>query len=956
MAETKKYYHNLDVDNNKVTHLLLNPLTTAQRTAVGTLLGPLDEGYVCFDTTLNQQYFWDGAAWVTVTATAAWGSITGTLTAQTDLTAYLAANYYPLATNPAGYLTTAAANLLYYPLSSNPAGYLTSETDPVFTAWLATPPNISIFNNDAGYLTSAVVSVGSSLPISSTGGIAPIISISQSSGSSDGYLSSIDWTTFNSKQDAITLTTSGTSGAATFISNVLNIPQYQSVITNPVTGTGTATRVAFWDSSSSISSDSALYWDNVNKRLGIGTATPSKALDVASDALVNGALLGIGPNTGSSFPNTNIVFGTSALAANTTGYYNAAIGTNAMNANTTGYYNLAIGYDALKVNLISRTNIAIGATSLGKFIGDGTVNGGNTGIGALTLRDNVTGLYNTAIGYGSILSVTGSSYNSAIGYSALRYATTAAFNTAIGTYAGSYYGSAGTTTLTTANNGTFIGYYSRPLSNSSTNEIVIGYNSVGNGNDSTTIGNSNTTSTNLFGALGFGATPSYGTSGQVLTSGGTGVAPTWTTPSTSGRILHGIALGTDTYTATIGTATSYTDGDAYLVRFTNGNTSTATLNINGIGAVTLYRNNDGAVLGGDIIAGAEMLCVYDGTTSHFQVIGVAPNTLIAYVTNADSVTITKGQVVYAFGGQGDRMTVKLANNTGDATSAQTVGLVWSTSIASNQKGLIMMQGLLDGLSILPTSTYNDGDPIYLGSTAGSITNVKPYAPNHLVYLGVVTTASPGAAGRMYVRVQNGYELDELHNVQAQSPTVNDVLYYFGGSPGQWKTASLSTILGYTPVASNAAITPGTNLKITYDSKGLVTSGTTASTSDLSDVTAWIDYSATSTIVGFSAYAVKKIQYKKIDAATMIVQFQIESTAGNGSGTATSFTLPFNASSWGTQYFIYHSLNNTTTQAASSCTIAASSNVVNFYPSASASGNWTASTTRHLQGQIIVNIA
>lgn len=28
------------------------------------------------------------------------------------------------------------------------------ETDPVFTAWLATPPNVSIFTNDAGYLTS----------------------------------------------------------------------------------------------------------------------------------------------------------------------------------------------------------------------------------------------------------------------------------------------------------------------------------------------------------------------------------------------------------------------------------------------------------------------------------------------------------------------------------------------------------------------------------------------------------------------------------------------------------------------------------------------------------------------------------------------------------------------------------------------------------------------------------
>ena len=266
-----------------------------------------------------------------------------------------------------------------------------------------------------------------------------------------------------------------------------------------------------------------------------------------------------------------------------------------------------------------------------------------------------------------------------------------------------------------------------------------------------------------------------------------------------GGIPHATASGTDTYTATITGVTSYADGDAYLIRFTNGNTSGATLNINSLGAITLYRNNDGVLIGGDIISGGEMICVYNSTTSGFQCIGTAPNSLFSYVTNADSVTLTKGMPVYAFGGTGDRMTVKRAYNTGDSTSAQTVGLVLSTSIATNQKGLIMMQGLLDGLSILPTSTWADGDTVYLGSTAGTITNVKPYAPNHLVYLGVVTTSSNGAAGRIYVRVQNGYELDELHNVQAQSPSLKDTLWYDNTvSPAQWKTASISTVLGFTP--------------------------------------------------------------------------------------------------------------------------------------------------------------
>ena len=210
-------------------------------------------------------------------------------------------------------------------------------------------------------------------------------------------------------------------------------------------------------------------------------------------------------------------------------------------------------------------------------------------------------------------------------------------------------------------------------------------------------------------------------------------------PAGGSGIPHATASGTDTYTATITGVAAYADADAYLIRFTNGNTTGATLNINALGAKTLYRNNDGALIGGDIINGGEMLCIYNTSLNGFQVIGTAPNSLFAYVTNDDSVTLTKGMPVYAFSGTGDRMTVKRANNSADATSAQTVGLVLSTSIAAGQKGLIMMQGLLDGLSILPTATFADGDAVYLGATAGTITNVKPYAPNHLVYLGVVTT-------------------------------------------------------------------------------------------------------------------------------------------------------------------------------------------------------------------------
>ena len=50
--------------------------------------------------------------------------------------------------------------------------------------------------------------------------------------------------------------------------------------TGTVTGTGSATRVAFWSSDSAITSDADLYWDNTNKRLGIGVSSPAALLEI----------------------------------------------------------------------------------------------------------------------------------------------------------------------------------------------------------------------------------------------------------------------------------------------------------------------------------------------------------------------------------------------------------------------------------------------------------------------------------------------------------------------------------------------------------------------------------------------------------------------------------------------------------------------------------------------------
>jgi hypothetical protein len=83
-----------------------------------------------------------------------------------------------------------------------------------------------------------------------------------------------------------------------------------------------------------------------------------------------------------------------------------------------------------------------------------------------------------------------------------------------------------------------------------------------------------------------------------------------------------------------------------------------------------------------------------------------------------------------------------------------------------------------------------------GTTAGAFTSAKTLAPTHLVYVGIVTRAHP-TQGTIEVKIQNGYELNEIHDVQISSPANKDILYHDTAS-SLWKHASIATVLGFTP--------------------------------------------------------------------------------------------------------------------------------------------------------------
>jgi hypothetical protein len=175
------------------------------------------------------------------------------------------------------------------------------------------------------------------------------------------------------------------------------------------------------------------------------------------------------------------------------------------------------------------------------------------------------------------------------------------------------------------------------------------------------------------------------------------------------------------------------------------------------------------------------------------------STLLAAVRNTTGATLTKGTAVYISGATGQKSTVSKALATGDSTSAQTLGLITS-DLANNSNGYVTVIGLVSNIN---TSAYTDGAQLYLSpTTAGTLTATKPYAPDHLVYVAIVEYAH-ATQGKLFVKVQNGYEMDELHNVSAQSPTTGQTLVY-NASTSLWEknTVSLTAgVNGTLPVAN-----------------------------------------------------------------------------------------------------------------------------------------------------------
>ena len=213
---------------------------------------------------------------------------------------------------------------------------------------------------------------------------------------------------------------------------------------------------------------------------------------------------------------------------------------------------------------------------------------------------------------------------------------------------------------------------------------------------------------------------------------------------------------------------------------------------------TLVINND--------VEGAE---IYVGQTSVIRVV------------NKTGSPLSKGDVVYVSGSQGNRPTVALAD-ADLATAHRVIGVV-KADIADNNNGYVLTQGELHNID---TSSWAEGTILYLSQTAGELTDTEPSAPAHRVCVCLVMNQH-ATEGIICVKPQIGQDLSTLDDVLITSIGDGEILTWDNGN-NYWKNETLDEA----DIASNAAnMTDNTVIRGDGGANGIQDSGIIIDDSD-----------------------------------------------------------------------------------------------------------------------------
>jgi len=177
------------------------------------------------------------------------------------------------------------------------------------------------------------------------------------------------------------------------------------------------------------------------------------------------------------------------------------------------------------------------------------------------------------------------------------------------------------------------------------------------------------------------------------------------------------------------------------------------------------------------------------------------------VYNDTASTMAKGAVVYISGAQGNRVAVRLADASSESTSAGTLGIV-SQSIAAGAEGFVQVSGPMYNLNTIGLTA---GALLFLSETAGEWTQTDPPPPAHGVRLAYVERVH-ASVGSVYIKVDNGYELGELHNV---SDGVTGAIAFLvkNASTNVWESKNATdsrTALGLGTLATQSGTFSGTS--------------------------------------------------------------------------------------------------------------------------------------------------
>lgn len=208
-------------------------------------------------------------------------------------------------------------------------------------------------------------------------------------------------------------------------------------------------------------------------------------------------------------------------------------------------------------------------------------------------------------------------------------------------------------------------------------------------------------------------------------------------------------------------------------------------------------------------AGVMTKSVYD--TNDDGIVDTADKEMIQVINKTGS-TITKGSIVYlkSTSSSGTHPEILLASASTEATSSKTIGAVYE-DILNDGLGYVVTSGEVRNAV---TNAYAIGTKLWLSNTPGLVQTTPPTQPLHSVFIGTVTR-SQANNGRILYAIQNGYELDELHDVDSSNKGNNTVLGVVTSS-GLNVYKTIAEWLGFTPQNTISLTTIGTSGAATFN--------------------------------------------------------------------------------------------------------------------------------------------